>query len=234
MPEAEIFDIRTGRTVQGAPAGSASDSILSLCAAFNALQFSKAPLFDMPDGYERECAIDAVDLKQEPMVYRLAELRATNMEEHCARARSLALYLGEDQLKEDAESSLWHERMTAAILRDLAAVCDADAALLDLCRQFDIDDRALQQHDWLCAHRHAPLLDDSAFSALLDRWHDILSKVTALPAGTSAGLRAKAGALRLALIQEVKTESHRSFEEQAEDFELLAMSLALDLATVPT
>jgi hypothetical protein len=79
-----------------------------------------------------------------------------------------------------------------------------------------------------------PKIDRPCTRALLDRWHDMLSQVTALPAGTSAGLRAKAGALRLALIQKVKTESHRSFEEQAEDFELLAMSLALDLATVPT
>jgi hypothetical protein len=135
MPKADILNITsaTRRSVLGfgvaaAFAGPATitkliaPSILSLCAAFDALQLSKAPLFDMPDGYEREFALDAVELKQEPMVERMSELQATSMDEHRARARSISLYLGRDQLAKDAESYLWPERMVAALLRDLAPV----------------------------------------------------------------------------------------------------------------
>ena len=133
MPEADIIPITstTRRNVLGLAAVAfsvaltkpASASILSLCAAFDALQRSKQAIFDaMPDGYERECAVDEIDLQQEPMVERVAELHATTMEEHRARARSLSFYLGEQQLREDAESGCWHERLTAAILRDLAAM----------------------------------------------------------------------------------------------------------------
>jgi hypothetical protein len=44
------------------------------------------------------------------------------MEAHRARARTLSLHMGDWQLKEFAASHMWPDRLTAAILRDLAAV----------------------------------------------------------------------------------------------------------------
>ena len=85
MSQAEIFDITTGRRLpNGRPETTEqiTGDILSLCAEFDALNRQKVKLFDaIRDDKERECLVDAIEVQQEPIVYRLANLRATSIEE---------------------------------------------------------------------------------------------------------------------------------------------------------
>jgi len=215
--------------------------LLLLCAGVDALQQQKRGLFDaIEDDDERELAIEAIDDLQEPMVRRLAELRATTLEEHRARARSVCTYIGKNQLNEDANSKYLHERLTAAVLRDLAEETDADATLLSLCRQLDAETREIELNDARvpsqCSADAALAMEDGEFEALLGRWRDTIKEIAALPARTSAGIRTKAAALRQTLMQEVayrRDEGAPSFEEQADVHELLAMSLSRDLVCDP-
>jgi hypothetical protein len=237
MSDATIYDIKTGCRLQETPAAAIpaqqSADILSLCAKFDALQREKSALFVMiPDDDEREFCVDAIEVKQEPLLYRLTELRASTMEEHRARARTLSLYLGEVQLKEDAASDLWPNRLTAAILRDLTAddAPGRDAVLLDLCNQLDADTQALQRYEALPLTPDWQQSDQDSIDVVSDRWHVALAEITVLPALTTAGIRAKAGALGHALRQAIAVEVGLTFEQQAEDYEKLAMSLVRDLA----
>jgi excisionase family DNA binding protein len=109
------------------PLCGTGSGIVALCAAFDALQVGKQAIFDnMPDGAEREDAVDEIERQQEPLIYRLAAAVAMSVEEQRARARTVVLYLGgAPQLREDAKSSLWDKRLTAAVLRDLAEISDA-------------------------------------------------------------------------------------------------------------
>jgi hypothetical protein len=103
----------------------------------------------------------------------------------------------------------------------------ADAALLDLCRRFDADAIALRHHDDATAH-----LKDDDLLPLLDSFAVTMNRIIATRAKTDAGLRAKGGALHHALMQRVAVHTNESFEEQAEDYEMLAFSLTRDIAVV--
>lgn len=138
MPKADIINITSATRRSMLSLGAAAavvgpatvirfarPGIQSLCADFDALQRSKHRVFDMPsesdaDFYRRDLALEAIEIKQEPMVERMSAMRATTMDDHRARARSIAGWLGKDQLAEDAESCCWDKRMVAALVRDLA------------------------------------------------------------------------------------------------------------------
>jgi hypothetical protein len=120
----------------------------------------------------------------------------------------------------------------AAKIFPAAAPPAPDAELLDLCRQLDADSQDLRHHDLLCA-THAPtLMNEDEVVDVLWRAHDAIELIAATPATTTAGIRAKATALRQALMQAVGVATGLTFEEQAEDYELLAMSLARDIDRV--
>jgi hypothetical protein len=161
-----------------------------------------------------------------------------------AAAKAMLSYSGLDTYEDAAESSdmlMWLSRACFEYLASdatpapSAVAASPDDVLLDLCRQFDTDTRELERNDALtvaqCAIDPRLSLDDDALDPLLDRWHDTLNEIIALPARTATGLRAKGGALGNALVQKVAVETGVSFEEQAEDYERLAMSLARDLTT---
>lgn len=103
-----------------------------------------------------------------------------------------------------------------------------DAALIDLCRQFDEDTRALQRYDALAMLNETR--DEDELDDLSERWHDALHEITAIPASTTVGIRAKAVALGQALMQCAFIDTEVSADEQGEDYERLAMSLVRDLA----
>lgn len=106
-----------------AEASHEDTAILSLCAAFDVLEHKKRELSDtIKDDEAFSVVCDEINVEQKPMIYRLSELHATSMEAHRARARTLSLYMGELELREFAGSDSWWDRLTAAILRDLAAV----------------------------------------------------------------------------------------------------------------
>jgi hypothetical protein len=109
-----------------------------------------------------------------------------------------------------------------------------DWALLDLCRQFERDSRELTRNDALTWEDVAadPTLSlaDDALVPLLDRWQDTMDQIIHIPARTATGIQAKARALGHALDQKVAVDINLRFEDQAKDYELLAMSLVRDLA----
>jgi hypothetical protein len=121
----------------------------------------------------------------------------------------------------------------AAIPRPSAKVpSNPDAALIDLCRLFDDDTRALQRFDAL-AKLSGSDDDEDALNDLLDQWHDTLDQIIAMPAAMGAGIRAKATALGNALMQCAFIDTNVSVDEQGENYARLAMSLVRDLAAVP-
>ena len=65
---------------------------------------------------------------------------------------------------------------------------------------------------------------------LFDRMDELVDTITDSPAQTPEGIRAKASALELWLNRWVVTERDGAFEDEAEPHELLAMSLARDIA----
>jgi hypothetical protein len=71
--------------------------------------------------------------------------------------------------------------------------------------------------------------DQDQADVLMFRVRDTIGEISAIPATTQGGIHAKAGALGHALTQGVLVDLTLSFEEQAEDYELLAMSLVRDL-----
>lgn len=109
----------------------------------------------------------------------------------------------------------------------------ADAGLLDMCRQFDVDSRAVRDYDAraLAGDRTAPM-DQNELDLLLEQWDDGLDEIISLSATTMAGIRAKATALGHALMQCAFVDTDMSVDEQGENYELLAMSLVRDLAAV--
>jgi hypothetical protein len=109
-----------------------------------------------------------------------------------------------------------------------AAPPDPDAELLDLCRQLDDDSRALQHYEAMDLVGWTQADQDQA-DVLMFRVHDTIEAISTVPATTRAGIHAKADALGHALKQAVAVETGLTFEEQAEDYELLAMSLVRDL-----
>jgi hypothetical protein len=233
MTDKRVYGIDTRRRLPEPPA--TPDDLLSVCAAFTSLQDEKRALFDtIPDDRKRERKIVRIETRQEPLVERLTELRATSMQEHAARARSVAHYIGEDQLREDADTSAcWHTRLTAAVLRDLAAEpapAGDDTELLALCRQFDADTQALRRYD--ARALATPWTDQGALDLISARWHEAMYRITALPARTMAGVRAKGAVFGHALTQCVAIEPDESGNEQGEDYEHLGMSLVRDLAAV--
>ncbi len=119
----------------------------------------------------------------------------------------------------------------------IAVPVDADAALLDLCRQFDADTRKLFRNDRLteaeCAADPTLSIGDDDLNALLDGWGETLKQITALPATTGPGIRAKGCALGHAMMQCVFAEIDANIDEQGQEYEKLAMSLVRDLAAVP-
>jgi len=96
-------------------------------------------------------------------------------------------------------------------------------------RRLDDDSRAVQHYEtmdltgWTAAHQ------DQA-DALMFRVRDTIIGLSAIPAMTQGGIHAKARALGHALKQGVHTDLDLTFDEQAEDYELLAMSLVRDMA----
>jgi hypothetical protein len=103
-----------------------------------------------------------------------------------------------------------------------------DAALIDLCRQFDDDTHALQRFDALATLNGT--YDEDELNDLSERWHGALHEITTIPAHTTAGIRAKAVALGQALMQCAFIDTEVGVDEQGEDYERLAMSLVRDLA----
>ena len=108
------------------------------------------------------------------------------------------------------------------------AALGPDTELLKLCGAFDADSLALRRHD---DASHA--LSDIELYPLLDRWCVTIDRITAIPARSLIGIRAKATALGHALMQQVAVNIATIFEDQASGYELLAMSLARDLAAMP-
>ena len=130
---------------------------------------------------------------------------------------------------EDAELIRLCGRLVVNRAPEDAAPPDPDARLLELCRQLDADSRELRRHELLCAAGAPTLADDGEVYDVLRRAHGTIELIAAIPATTAAGIRAKAGALGHALMQAVDVATGLTFEEQAEDYELLAMSLVRDL-----
>jgi hypothetical protein len=73
-------------------------------------------------------------------------------------------------------------------------------------------------------------MNEGEVDYVLGRANNAIELIAATPAITTAGIRAKAAALGHALMQAVAVRPDLGFEEQAEDYELLAMSLVRDLA----
>jgi hypothetical protein len=96
-------------------------SMIELCGKFIKLEVRKRALFEtMEDDEARMLAIDVFERQQESLVDSIAELHPVSFEGHRARVRALATFSGE-QFLGDIDSSMWDERLKAAILRDMAA-----------------------------------------------------------------------------------------------------------------
>jgi hypothetical protein len=110
----------------------------------------------------------------------------------------------------------------------VAATPGPDADLLGLCRQLEDDTHALRSYEALTLALWKPT-DQAEVEVLLGHWHGTIDQIIPLPARTAAGIRTKAAALGHALMQKVAVSTGLSFDQQAEDYELLAMSLVRDL-----
>jgi hypothetical protein len=104
----------------------------------------------------------------------------------------------------------------------------ADAELLDLCRLLDDDSRTLQHNETMDITGWTQADQDEA-DDLMWRLHDTIEARAAIPATTLAGIQAKAVATGHALKQGIIVDLTLSFDEQAEDYTRLAMSLVRDL-----
>lgn len=120
----------------------------------------------------------------------------------------------------------------AGLITPAIAAPSADTKLLDLCRRFDDDSRTVQHYEamgltgWTDA-------DQEQADAVMWRLHYAIEAIGNIPATTRAGIQAKAVALGHALRQGIIVDLGLSFNEQAEDYARLAMSLVRDMAAVP-
>jgi hypothetical protein len=232
-------DLTAVPAAMGWPALTASAApvceILTLCAAFDDLQRRKAGLFQtIPDDREREPRIEAIEDEQEPLLYRLADLRATTAGQHAARAQTLSFYLGVDQLREDAESDLWPNRLTAAILRDLSMAA-ATAAQPERPGPSapDPDSELLRQCATAVRLEYLSGADDQEAADRATRaWFVVADAIAARPARTAGGMRAKAAIIRRLM------EPMQSRWAEGDTFDRtwhdpLVWSLVNDLAAVP-
>lgn len=120
----------------------------------------------------------------------------------------------------------------AGLVTPAIAAPNGDAALLDLCHELDAGTGRLQRHDLAAAARRETIGEDELYD-LLDEWNASIERIISVPARTTGGIRAKAGALGNALMLRVCVNTGEGFEEQAEDYERLAMSLVRDLMAAP-
>jgi hypothetical protein len=99
-----------------------------------------------------------------------------------------------------------------------------DAALLGLCLE-------LAECGARISHFSLHDASDDAWNAALDRWYDLVKKITYTPARTPDGIRAKAIAARLVLKENVLGGMGKPVEIQghAEQEDLLGWSLVHDV-----
>jgi len=106
--------------------------LLAACAAFDALERQYVALYDGPDAIEDddecEAAARPIRLKQKPLLDKLTNLRATTLEGHLARIRSLVLEDQQLDIEELATSSYINQRLLGMVLRDLAEQAQARSA----------------------------------------------------------------------------------------------------------
>lgn len=215
-----------GAGIAAAPAvaavsGSNPDAeLIRMCAEHDALEHRVRALdyTALPDSEEEagfEAASDALSAQQGPILERICELRGTTLEGLRARARTWALWMGEQT--RDVPGDYPERRMIRALIRDLlgedAAVLPAapapDAALLAACDEYVALDR-----EWyrLCKSRGEMLTSDPEWNVIGDKMDPISSRQRALRDEvaevvplTFAGLRAKAEIARRHLVDDGDT-----------------------------
>ena len=126
-----------GASLAGAaPAQAASGDdaeLLATIAAFDALEREIKATYDgCGDTIEAEVAADLVRMplkaRQAPLLSRICALRAVTVQGWQARARSLMLWDGDQDIfavSEDDLNGYWDDRMLAALFRDLVGSGEA-------------------------------------------------------------------------------------------------------------
>jgi hypothetical protein len=99
--------------------------LLTLCAAFDTLQRAYLSVFgQVTDEQAREATVAPIEAAQEELATALCAVRATTLAGHQARAATLVGYAPDVVWKLEASEGEFGadpvERLTAAVLRDLA------------------------------------------------------------------------------------------------------------------
>lgn len=111
-----------------------------------------------------------------------------------------------------------------------ASASDADANLVGLCERYVARGKEIRRLDIQSHETGRRGISDDDYTDLNIAADDALDAVLDTPARTLRGVRAKAEALEVALMLEIDIDWLCPFEERADPHDLLARSLAEDIA----
>ena len=171
-----------------------------------------------------------VEANYEASVTAIREAVPTTMAGVIAKARAAkieAFAAGNGEHPDDGWAPDWAWDCIGDLIRvvdgDASLQVDPDAALTATVTSF------LQAHRVWVETPQDDITKDDYYDSLYHNVRSLLSTLLTQPALTRSGLRAKAEALRVCMLQDVPKMVTDTFAACAADHELLAMSLVLDL-----